>query len=244
MLEVTTFPNTCKCTTCLPYISKTWRIWFTNLVDFLTELLQRSATWTIHLHVLGNVVTSNPHNVEYILKINFQNYPKGRQVFTILGDLLGKGIFVVDGQAWRFQRKMALLKLGSLTIRSHDMELVTQEITTRLMLLSASEENKQVILDMQDVLRRFSFDNIYQFFFGLDRHCLLPYLPPSILAEAFDLCSKISAEWAIVVSPLYWRQKRFMNFGSERKLKEAMRVVNSSANEMIKERHRMGVGTR
>lgn len=35
-----------------------------------------------------------------------------------------------------------------------------------------------------------------------------------------------------------------MNFGSERKLKEAMRVVNSSANEMIIERHRMGVGTR
>lgn len=31
-------------------------------------------------------------------------------------------------------------------------------------------------------------------FFGLDRHCLLPSLPPSILAEAFDLCSKISAE--------------------------------------------------
>ncbi|RHN74348.1 putative cytochrome P450 [Medicago truncatula] len=100
-----------------------------------------------------------------------------------------------------------------------------------------------MLIDMQDIFRRYSFDIICQFSFGLDPHCLLPSLPTSILPDEFDLCSKITAERAMVVSPLYWKLKRFLNVGSERKLKEAISVVNSSAEAMIKERHRLRVGS-
>ncbi|KEH38188.1 cytochrome P450 family 94 protein, putative [Medicago truncatula] len=95
--------------------------------------LQRSSTGTVHLHVLGNVITSNPSNVEHILKNNFLNYQKGKQSFSILGDLLGKGIFVADGQQWKFQRKMSSLEVGSLAICLHAMDLVSEEIRSRLM---------------------------------------------------------------------------------------------------------------
>ncbi|AES88420.1 cytochrome P450 family 94 protein [Medicago truncatula] len=243
----------CNCNTCKTFLTMSWSNKFVNLVDYYTHLLQESPTGTIHVHVLGNTITSNPENVEYILKTNFNNYPKGKQFSTILGDLLGRGIFNVDGHSWKFQRKMASLELGSVVIRSYAMELVIEEIKTRLLPLIASVAEKKtaskadntsedVLLDMQDILRRFSFDNICKFSFGLDPCCLVPSLPVSNLANAFDLSSTLSAQRALTASPLIWKMKRFFNIGSEKKLKEAIKIVNDLANEMIKQRREIENG--
>ncbi|XP_058767139.1 cytochrome P450 94C1-like [Vicia villosa] len=233
----------CNCNTCKTYLSMTWSKNFINLCDYYTHLLQTSPTATINIHVLGNTITANPENVEYILKTNFNNYPKGKQFSAILGDLLGRGIFNVDGDSWKFQRKMASLELGSVAIRSYAMELVAEEIKTRLIPLIASktDQNNDVHLDMQDILRRFSFDNICKFSFGLDPCCLVPSLPVSKLAVAFDLSSKLSAQRAMNASPLIWKMMRFFNVGSEKKLKEAIKVVNDMAKEMIKQRREIEI---
>ncbi|CAI8616326.1 unnamed protein product [Vicia faba] len=236
----------CDCNTCKTYLSMTWSQNFVNLCDYYTHLLQTSPTGTIHVHVLDNIITANPENVEYILKTNFNNYPKGKQFSAILGDLLGRGIFNVDGDSWKFQRKMASLELGSVAIRSYAMELVTEEIKTRLIPLIASKtgEKGDGFIDMQDILRRFSFDNICKFSFGLDPCCLVPSLPLPVskLANAFDLSSKLSAGRAMNASPLIWKMKRFFNVGSEKKLKEAIEVVNDMAKEMIKQKREIETG--
>ncbi|CAL5212255.1 unnamed protein product [Lathyrus oleraceus] len=234
----------CNCNTCKTYLSVTWSQNFINLCDYYTHLLQTSPTGTIHVHVLGNIITANPENVEYILKTNFNNYPKGKQFSTILGDLLGRGIFNVDGDSWKFQRKMASLELGSVAIRSYAMELVTEEIKTRLIPLIASKtgQNDDAFMDMQDILRRFSFDNICKFSFGFDPCCLVPSLPVSKLADAFDISSKLSAERGMSASPLIWKMKRFFNVGSEKNLKEAIKVVNDLAKEMIKQKREVEIG--
>lgn len=108
----------CKCDICQTYITSSWRLQFHNLCDWYTHLLQNSPTKTIHIHVLNNTITANPANVEFMLKTKFDNYPKGKSFSTILGDLLGRGIFNVDGESWRFQRKIASLELGRASIRS------------------------------------------------------------------------------------------------------------------------------
>lgn len=199
------------------------------------------------MHVLGNTITCNPHNVEHMLKTRFDNYPKGKPFSTILGDLLGRGIFNVDGDSWKFQRKMAILELGSVAIRSYALEIVIEEMHTRLIPLfmasSSSSITRGGVLDLQDILRRFSFDNICKFSFGLDPGCLQPSLPVSHLANAFDLASKLCAERAMMASPLIWKMKRFFNVGSEKKLKEAIKVVNKLAEEMINKRKEMGFST-
>ncbi|CAK8576333.1 unnamed protein product [Lathyrus sativus] len=234
----------CNCNTCKAYLSMTWSQHFINLCDYYTHLLKTSPTGTIHVHVLDNIITANPENVEYILKTNFHNYPKGKQFSTILGDLLGRGIFNVDGDSWKFQRKMASLELGSVAIRSYAMELVTEEIKTRLipLIVSKKDEKDDAFIDMQDILRRFSFDNICKFSFGLDPCCLVPSLPVSMLADAFDISSKLSAERGMSASPLIWKMKRFFNIGSEKKLKEAIKVVNDMAKEMIKQKREIEIG--
>nr|GMC53057.1 cytochrome P450 94c1 [Ipomoea batatas] len=157
-----------------------------NLRDWYSCLLNKSPTGTIHVHVLGNVITANPTNGD--------NFPKGKQFASILGDLLGRGIFAVDGDLWKFQR---------------------------------NEDGEP-----GDVLRRFS-DNICKFSFGMDPGCLSLSLP----------VSKLSAERAMTVSPAVWKVKRLLNIGSEKKLGEAIGLINELAKEMIKRKRECGDGS-
>ncbi|KAJ8641487.1 hypothetical protein MRB53_018181 [Persea americana] len=188
----------CNCDICHSYLTSSWVGKFDNLCDWYTHLLRQSPTKTIHIHILGNTITANPENVEHMIKTRFDNYPKGKTFSTILGDLLGRGIFNVDGDLWLFQRKMASLELGSVSVRSHAFQIVSAETEHRLLhLLDSAAGKPNEILDLQDVFRRFAFDNICKISFGLDPGCLNEPLPPmSELEVAFDLASKLSARRA------------------------------------------------
>lgn len=236
------FKPSCKCDICKSYLSKSWSSDFENLSDWYAHLLRRSPNGTIHIHVLNNTITANPENVEHMLRTKFENYPKGRPFSAILGDLLGKGIFNVDGHSWRFQRKIASLELGSVSIRSHAFEIVSSEIQNRLIPLLSSIRN-DVVLDLQDLFRRFSFDTICRFSFGLDPGCLKLSLPVSDFAAAFDLASRLSAKRAMAVSPLIWKMKRLLNLGDEKKLKEAIKSIDYLATELINHRREAGFST-
>ncbi|KAK4478726.1 hypothetical protein RD792_014224 [Penstemon davidsonii] len=226
----------CTCEICQTYIGANWTIQFPNLCDWYAHLLQNSPTRTIHIHVLNNTITANPQNVEYMLKTKFENFPKGKPFSAILGDFLGRGIFNVDGDLWKFQRKMASLELGRVSIRAYAFEVVNQEIDRRLIPLMESVDD----VDLQDVFRRFSFDSICRFSFGLDPKCLELSLPLSKFAVCFDLASKLSAQRAMTVSPLVWKIKRLLNIGSEKKLRQAIKTIDVLARELIKERRKFG----
>ncbi|XP_057806074.1 cytochrome P450 94C1 [Salvia miltiorrhiza] len=236
MIFVVRLKPSCGCETCQTFLTSRWALEYNNLCDWYSHLLAKSPTGTIHVHVLGNVITANPENVEHMLKTKFENYPKGKQFSAILGDLLGRGIFNVDGDLWRFQRKMACLELGSVSVRSHAFDIVTSEIESRLVPLLRSSSD----FDLQDIFRRFSFDSICRFSFGLDPGCLAPSLPACEFAAAFDLASKLSAERAIATSPLVWKVKRFLNLGSERRLKQAIRSVHELAEGVIRHKREHG----
>ncbi|MED6151184.1 hypothetical protein PIB30_079989 [Stylosanthes scabra] len=62
----------------------------------------------------------------------------------------------------------------------------------------------------------------------------------SDFALSFDKASRLSAERAMAVSPLVWKLKRLFNIGSERELREALRVINMLAKEVINQRRKMG----
>lgn len=228
----------CSCEICQAYLTSSWSKDFNNLCDWYSDLLQKSPTKTIHIHVLRNTITANCENLEYILKTNFENYPKGKPFSSILGDFLGRGIFNVDGELWKFQKKMASLELNKNSIRSFAFEVVNNEIHHRLIPLLKNQN--EVALDLQDVFKRFSFDSICRFSFGLDPMCLEKSLPMSDFALSFDLASKLSAERAMVVSPLIWKIKRFFNMGSEKELKKSINIINMLAKVVINQKRKMG----
>ncbi|RYR63078.1 hypothetical protein Ahy_A04g020869 [Arachis hypogaea] len=87
-------------------------------------------------------------------------------------------------------------------------------------------------------MRRFSFDIICKFSFKIDIECFIPSFPEFKLADSFDLASKLSVQRAMSPLPLIWKLKRLLNIGLEKKLKEAIGVVDNVVMEMIGQRRR------
>nr|ATO91438.1 putative cytochrome P450 [Fallopia multiflora] len=234
---------TCKCDTCRSFVTAGWSASFPSLPDWYSHLLRRSPTATIQIHVLNNTVTADPANVEYILKTKFDTYVKGKPHSVILGDLLDPGIFVVDGDHWRFQRRLASRELGSVSVRSFAFDSISSEIQLRLLPLFSTfaAAGASPVVDLQEVFRRFAFDNICRLSFGIDPACLGSALE---FADAFDVASKLSAERALEPAPVIWKVKRALNLGSERRLKKALKKINLLAEDIIRERRKVGFSTR
>ncbi|KAJ8435013.1 hypothetical protein Cgig2_013501 [Carnegiea gigantea] len=230
----------CKCKVCRAYVTSSWSPKFSNLCDWHTHLLKTSLTKTIHIHVLNNIITANPENVEYMLKTNFDNYPKGKPFSIILVDLLGHGIFNVDGDAWQFQRKMASLELDRQSIRSFSFDLVRTEVDHRLMPYMAKKAAEGLILDFQQTFRVFSFSTICKFSFGVEIEQLQQaYASLQEFSASFDIASTLSAQRALEVCPFAWKVKRFLGVGAEKRLKEAIKNIDGLAMEVIRLRRNL-----
>jgi hypothetical protein len=86
---------------------------FKRLHDFLYDRHRRLKTFRIAYPNFSLVCTVDPANVEHILKSNFANYIKGTSIHDVMEDLLGDGIFNVDGEQWRQQRKLSSLEFSA-----------------------------------------------------------------------------------------------------------------------------------
>ncbi|KAE8783002.1 cytochrome P450 94C1 [Hordeum vulgare] len=233
-------PWWCDCAVCEAYLTASWAGEFDNLCDWYAHLLRRSPSQTVHVHVLRNVLTANPVTVDHMLRARFDNYPKGKPFSAILADLLGRGIFNVDGDAWLFQRKLAAAELASPALRAFAAGVVASELRGRLLPLLHSACSSSKVLDLQDVFRRFAFDCICKISFGLDPGCLELSMPVSAFVDAFDTASMLSARRATAPMQIVWRLKRFFNVGDERKLRESVRLVDGFAAEVTRQRHKLG----
>ncbi|XP_052176199.1 cytochrome P450 94B3-like [Diospyros lotus] len=208
-----------------------------RLLHWYTHLVAESPTLTVVLRRFGarrTVITANPDNVEYILKSNFSNYPKGRPFTEILGDLLGCGIFNVDGEMWSSQRKMASHEFSTRSLRELVVETLEEEVQSRLVPLLEAAADGGLEVDFQDVLRRLAFDAICKVALGMDPCCLDLTQPLPPLLTAFDVASEISAMRAVAPVFMVWKAKRMLNVGSEKKLREAVQLVHSSVAEIIR----------
>lgn len=212
-----------------------------QLLNWYTDLLSQSPTQTIIVQRLGarrTIVTANPANVEYMLKSHFTNFPKGRPFTDILGDLLGCGIFNVDGELWSTQRKLASHDFSTKSLREFTVKTLQQEVDDRLIpLLEEASESKRV-LDLQDILRRFAFDVVSKVSLGTDPFCLDLFRPVPPLVKAFDEASEISAMRGMAPVFLLWKIKRLLNVGSEKKLRESINLVHQSVLEIIRNKRK------
>ncbi|XP_062115962.1 cytochrome P450 94B3-like [Humulus lupulus] len=212
-----------------------------RLLDWYTDLVSCSPTSTIVVQRLGalrTVVTANPTNVEYIVKTNFANFPKGKPFTEILGDLLGCGIFNVDGELWSTQRKLASHEFSARSLREFVVKTLEEEVRGRLIPLLENAAENGTVLDLQEVLKRFAFDTICKVSLGHDPCCLDMSRPAPSLFWAFDSAAAISAKRSTEPVALLWKMKRLFRVGSEKKLREAIGIVRRSVSEIIKNKRK------
>lgn len=168
------------------------------------------------------------------MKTNFTNFPKGKPFTELLGDLLGCGIFNVDGELWHFQRKLASHEFTTRSLRDFIVKTLQEEVHQRLIPLLEQAAREKHVIDLQDVLRRLAFDTVCRVSLGTDPCCLDLSKPLPSLLTAFDTASEVSAARGTAPVYLVWKMKRFLNVGSERKLKKSVKLVHESVAEIIR----------
>ncbi|KAH9675208.1 cytochrome P450 family 94 subfamily D polypeptide 2 [Citrus sinensis] len=146
-----------------------------RFVDWSTEILKQCPNNTATFHRLGKihgVITANPANVEHILKTNFENYPKGQRFVTLLEDFLGRGIFISEGELWKVQRKTSSYEFNTKSFRNFVLHDIRFETLSRLVPTLAKASKNGQLVDLQDILQRYTFDNICKMAFNFDPACL------------------------------------------------------------------------
>ncbi|KAF6157996.1 hypothetical protein GIB67_008125 [Kingdonia uniflora] len=180
------------------------------------------------------LVTCHPKNIEYILKTNFGNYPKGPD-YGILFEILGDGIFKADYEFWRLQRKMVHSCLSSIDFRTLVAETCHKLVYYRLVPLLSHAAKEGVVVDIQDVILRYFFDSNTSTILGGDEGYLSKDLPKNELATALD-----EAQEAILIrhtKPMFlWKTLRWLNIGREKQLSKAWITIDALLGEYISQR--------
>ena len=200
--------------------------------EWFTELVKSSPTATFaikHLNGRNQIVTGNPAVVQHILRTNFPNYTKGDVFRAPVSDFLGDGIFAVDGEAWKSQRQIASHEFSTRSLRAFVETVVDEELDSRLIPILENSSSGSVVLDLQDLLQRFAFDNICKIAFGYDPEYLSPSLPKSKFAQAFEDATMLSGKRSASLIPALWRVKKLLKIGSEKRLAEAIAEVRDFA---------------
>ncbi|XAR48312.1 hypothetical protein NMG60_11031083 [Bertholletia excelsa] len=211
-----------------------------RFLDWTTGVLSRCPTNSAVFRRPGKVhgvITANPSNVEHMLKTNFENYPKGTRFISLLQDFLGGGIFNSDGDPWKIQRKTASYEFNTKSLRNFVMDTVTFEIQTRLVPALEIAAKTEVVLDIQDVLERFAFDNICKVAFNVDPGCLGGEGPAGgEFMRAFDEAATLCSGRFMYAIPFLYKIKKYFNVGSERRLMKSIAIVHKFADNIIKSR--------
>jgi len=209
---------------------------FKRIHDFLFDHHRRYKTYRIAYPTFSYVFTTDPANVEHILRFNFANYVKGKFNHDILEDLLGDGIFSVDGEQWRQQRKIASFEFSTKVLKDFSSVVFRENAVKLSKILLEAYGTKQTV-EMQGLLLKSTMDAICKLGFGVEINSLSNTNSgtEASFAKAFDTANDMLF-WRYV--DLAWKLKRYFNIGSEVTVKESIKTVDDFVYKVIQKRRR------
>ncbi|XP_051142301.1 cytochrome P450 94A2-like [Andrographis paniculata] len=224
-----------------PIFGSIFQIWKNKerRVQWIADIVNSTPNLTFTLHRpfgYRQIFTGNAANVEHMLKSHFHNYHKGEAFRRTLADFLGGGIFNADGDNWKFQRQVSSHQFSAGSLRKFVETVVDSEIGNRLIPVMANAAASSSVLDLQDVLQRFAFDNICIIAFGYDPSYLSPSLPVAEFAVVFDQSLKLISERFNSNIPFTWKIKRALGVGKEKQLKIKVGEVRKFAKRITRKK--------
>ncbi|KAD4178080.1 hypothetical protein E3N88_26671 [Mikania micrantha] len=203
---------------------------YNRLHDYMTDLAAKYKTYRINTPFRGEVYTSDPANIEYILKTNFQNYGKGEYFHTIMKELLGDGIFAVDGDKWRQQRKVSSGEFSTKILRDFSTIIFRNHAIKLGNVLSQAATTKQQI-DISELIMKATMDSVFKVGFGIDLDNMSGSVEEGVrFSRAFDDANTLITRRSVDLS---WKIKRFFNVGSESDLKTSIKLINDFVYKLI-----------
>ncbi|TVU31947.1 hypothetical protein EJB05_23659, partial [Eragrostis curvula] len=204
-----------------------------RLHDYHTDLFRERKTFQL-LTPVGrrHIYTCDPAVVEYILKKNFANYGKGTFNYENTRDLFGDGIFAVDGDKWKQQRKIASYDFSTRALRDTSGAVFKRNAAKLAGIVSSCAVSKQS-MDFQGLVLKATMDSIFTIAFGLDLNTLGGSAEGSRFAAGFDDASEFTL--LRYINP-FWKVMKLLHVGAEAALKERIEIVDEFVYKRIRSR--------
>lgn len=209
---------------------------FKTLFHYFTKIAQTSPTFRLLAPKKSKIYTCDTKNVEHILKTQFHKYSKGKFNHDTIFDLLGDGIFAVDGAKWRHQRKLSSLEFSTRVLRDFSCNVFRRN-AVKLVRVVLGFSNAGLAFDIQDIVMKCTLDSIFKVGFGVELNCLeKSSKEANIFMKAFN--DSNAFVFKRYLDPL-WKLKRVLNFGSEAALKKNIKIIDDFVHSLIKTRREL-----
>ncbi|GMH22503.1 hypothetical protein Nepgr_024346 [Nepenthes gracilis] len=121
--------------------------------DYMTNLAAKYGTYRLISPSRNEIYTTDPANGPY-------NY-------RILMDLLGDGIFTVDGVKWREQRKISSHEFSTRVLREFSHTIFRRNAAKLANIVARAANSKQII-DIQELFMKSTLDSTFKVAFGVE----------------------------------------------------------------------------
>jgi len=157
-----------------------------HLYDYAVEQTAKLGwVWCFSLPFRNPIyVVVHPDDVAHILHHNASNYIKGRETHDALADMLGEGIFTVDGDRWKRQRQAGAHLFKNRLLRSAVVVFYNKVKSNLFPFLGHGK-----IIDVQLLLHNFTMASFCEIAFGDDG--ILSSKDTYEFGRAFDACSRM-----------------------------------------------------
>eukprot|EP00644_Phytophthora_capsici_P009777 jgi/Phyca11/9285/fgenesh1_pm.PHYCAscaffold_35_\ len=166
-------------------------------------------------HVVGRpveFVIGRPEIIEDVLVTQFKSFGKGEYVHQVLSDLLGDGIFAVDGHKWMQQRKRP------------------ENVHTLNEILQRAMETRESV-ELFRLFNRFTFETISEIAFGVKFGGLATEKEHPV-ETAFNYAQQRLFERFLEPTWL-WKLQRWLHVGGERELKAHLEIIDKTCYDII-----------
>eukprot|EP00261_Vitis_vinifera_P040195 XP_019081438.1 PREDICTED: cytochrome P450 704C1 isoform X3 [Vitis vinifera] len=202
---------------------------YPSLHHYMTDLAGKHRTYRLLSFLRSEVYTADPINVEYILKTNFPNYGRGWYHHTVLEDLLGDGIFTVDGDLWRQQRKLSSYEFTKM-LKDFSCGIFGSNAAKLAGVISEAAASNQS-MEIQGLFMKSMMDSVFKVVLGVELDSICGTNQEGTqFSNSFDEANELTFYRYV---DLFWKAKRFLNVGSEAKLRNSIKVVDQYVNKVI-----------
>jgi len=122
--------------------------YFNKLYDYHAQMAKIHPTYRLLAPNQSELYTIDVRNIEHVLKTNFDKYSRGKYSQDIMIDLFGEGIFVVDGDKWKQQRKLSSYEFSTRVLRDFSC-YVFRKNAAKLVKVISEFYHEGLVFDMQ-----------------------------------------------------------------------------------------------
>eukprot|EP00019_Armaparvus_languidus_P004909 CAMPEP_0168588842 /NCGR_PEP_ID=MMETSP0420-20121227/5685_1 /TAXON_ID=498008 /ORGANISM="Pessonella sp." /LENGTH=457 /DNA_ID=CAMNT_0008624331 /DNA_START=183 /DNA_END=1556 /DNA_ORIENTATION=+ len=188
----------------------------------------------------ANIITCDADDVKHILIDKFGNYVKGPKFHERFADLLGNGIFVVDGDLWKQHRKAASHLFATKKLRQFQ-EIAFQRDALLLSKILTKKAESNAEFDLQALFSALTFDSFctlaFDNSFDVLRETDATNRRPDFLRAFDDSVSTLNRRFS--TPDWLWKLKRALRVGREGVFVADRKLIMSFVNKITRERRQI-----